>query len=158
VWCGVLVWGAVCTCLLGKRNVFLRSRGDDCVCCVPDAYIKMNAHTANMLQPAIIHNAGIMRGGSGSTLFTTNTLSPYMLTCLVKPPKRLIFLSSQLHNGGDPSLKNLQQCGYGDSKLHNTMMTFAFARKFRDVEVSSLDPGRHIELSLVTHSDFVSGG
>jgi len=79
---------------------------------------------------------------SGSTLFTTNTLSPYILTCLVAPPKRLVFLSSQLHHGGDPALKNLQQCDYSDSKLHNTMMTFAFARKFPGVEVSSLDPGK----------------
>lgn len=82
-----------------------------------------------------------MRGTSGSTLFTTNTLSPYILTCLVAPPKRLVFLSSQLHHGGDASLKNLQHCDYSDSKLHNTMMAFAFARKFPAVEVSSLDPG-----------------
>jgi len=60
---------------------------------------------------------------------------------LVKPPKRLCFLSSQLHQGGDSSLKNITSCGYGDSKLHNTMMAFAFARKFPNVEVSSLDPG-----------------
>lgn len=55
-------------------------------------------------------------------LFATNTLAPYMLTCLVQRPKRLVFLSSQLHQGGDSSLRNLKSCGYGDSKLHNTMM------------------------------------
>lgn len=97
---------------------------------------------------AIIHNAGVMHIPSSSkgpeglpTLFATNTLAPYMLACLVKPPKRLVFLSSQLHQGGDSSLRNIQSCGYGDSKLHNTMMAFAFARKLPNIEVSSLDPG-----------------
>jgi len=97
---------------------------------------------------AIIHNAGVMGVPSSSkgpeglpTLFATNTLAPYMLTCLVKPPKRLVFLSSQLHQGGDSSLREIQRCGYGDSKLHNTMMAFAFASKLEGVEVSSLDPG-----------------
>jgi len=97
---------------------------------------------------AIIHNAGVMGVPSSSkgpeglpTLFATNTLAPYTLACLVKPPKRLVFLSSQLHQGGDSSLRDIQKCGYGDSKLHNTMMAFAFARKYPGVEVSSLDPG-----------------
>jgi len=97
---------------------------------------------------AIIHNAGVMRISSSSkgpegipTLFATNTLAPYILSCLVTPPKRLVFLSSQMHQGGDSSLRNLQECGYSDSKLHNTMMAFAFARKYPGVEVSSLDPG-----------------
>lgn len=100
---------------------------------------------------AIIHNAGVMRIPSSSkgpeglpTLFATNTLAPYLLTCLVTPPaKHLVFLSSQLHNSGDPSLKNLQSCGYSDSKLHNTMMAFAFARRMEKagVAVNSLDPG-----------------
>jgi len=68
-------------------------------------------------------------GDSSSTpeglgkLFATNTLASYVLTCLVQPtPKRVVYLSSQLHQGGDASLRNLKHCGYGDSKLHNTMM------------------------------------
>lgn len=97
----------------------------------------------------IIHNAGVMHGVAGTkgpegipTLFAVNTLAAYMLTCLVVPPPRnLVFLSSQLHSGGDASLRNLRECGYSDSKLHNTMMAFAFARKWPDVVVSSLDPG-----------------
>lgn len=97
---------------------------------------------------AIIHNAGVMRVPSSSTgpeglptLFATNTLAPYVLTCLVKQPKRLVFLSSGMHQGGDESLKNLKSCGYSDSKLHNTMMAFAFAKRFPNVAVSSVDPG-----------------
>ncbi|KAJ9664680.1 hypothetical protein H2198_000026 [Neophaeococcomyces mojaviensis] len=111
---------------------------------------KQLAQELNKLGPwdSIIHNAGVMRVSSSTkgkedlpVLFATNTLAPYMLTCLVKPPKRLTFLSSQMHQGGDPSLRNLTSCGYSDSKLHNTMMAFAFAKKFPNVEVSSLDPG-----------------
>lgn len=100
---------------------------------------------------AIIHNAGVMHIPSSSkgpeglpTLFATNTLAPYILTCLVDPPaKHLSFLSSQLHNSGDASLKNLKGCGYSDSKLHNTMMAFAFARKMEKAGclVNSIDPG-----------------
>lgn len=96
----------------------------------------------------IIHNAGVMRVISSSkgaegipTLFATNTLAPYILTSLVKPPKRLIFLSSQMHQSGDPSLQNLQSCGYSDSKFHNTALAFYFAKKFPGCEVNSLDPG-----------------
>lgn len=99
---------------------------------------------------AIIHNAGVMRISANSkgpeglpTLFATNTLAPYMLSCLVKPPKNLVFLSSQLHQGGDASLKDLKNAGYSDSKLHNTMMAFWFAKQkaYAETRVSSLDPG-----------------
>lgn len=99
---------------------------------------------------AIIHNAGVMRISSSSTgaeglptLFATNTLAPYMLTCLVTPPKNLVFLSSAMHQGGDASLRNIKGASYSDSKLHNTMMAFWFARQkgFENVNVSSLDPG-----------------
>ncbi|KAH8589453.1 short chain dehydrogenase [Bisporella sp. PMI_857] len=90
---------------------------------------------------AIVHNAGVMRGDS---IFAVNTLAPYILTCLVNPPaKRVIFLSSSMHQGGDPSLKNIEQSGYSDTKLHNIMLAFWFARKFggEGVSCNSLDPG-----------------
>lgn len=48
---------------------------------------------------AIIHNAGIMRGGANGALFNVNTMSPYLLTCLVDPPpKRYVFLSRSVHH------------------------------------------------------------
>lgn len=100
---------------------------------------------------AIIHNAGVMRIDSSSTgpeglptLFATNTLAPYILACQVNPPsQRLVFLSSQLHNGGDASLRDIKAASYSDSKLHNTMMAFYFSRQsaFKNVQVTSLDPG-----------------
>ncbi|KAK7193520.1 hypothetical protein DPSP01_000078 [Paraphaeosphaeria sporulosa] len=100
---------------------------------------------------AIIHNAGVMRISSSSrgpeglpTLFATNTLAPYMLTCLVQPPpKNLIFLSSSMHNSGDATLRDIKAASYSDSKMHNTMLAFWFAQQpaFQKTVVSSLDPG-----------------
>lgn len=53
----------------------------------------------------------------------------------------LINLSS-MHQGGDASLKNIDQCGYGDSKLHNIMLALWFAKRFGDrVASNSIDPG-----------------
>jgi NAD(P)-dependent dehydrogenase (short-subunit alcohol dehydrogenase family) len=47
-----------------------------------------------------------------------------------------------MHQGGDASLKNIEQCGYSDTKLHNTMFAFWFAKHFGpNVTCSSLDPG-----------------
>ncbi|KAI5362585.1 putative short-chain dehydrogenase/reductase SDR, NAD(P)-binding domain superfamily [Septoria linicola] len=100
---------------------------------------------------SIIHNAGVMRDVAGKTapnakyglLFATNTLAPYVLTSLVaEHSKRYVFLGSQMHAGGDGLLKNVTSCGYGDSKLHDIMLSFAFARHLTGVdEVNVLDPG-----------------
>lgn len=102
---------------------------------------------------SIVHSAGVMRGLSGKTapnakygmLFATNTLAPYVLTSLIAGhSKRYVFLSSQMHAGGDGTLRNIRDCGYGDSKLHNVMLAFGFARHLKDqgVEESNvLDPG-----------------
>ncbi|KIW09978.1 hypothetical protein PV08_11754 [Exophiala spinifera] len=123
---------------------------------------KQLARDANALGAfdAVIHNAGLYTGPYRKTregwpsVFAVNTLSPYILTCLIQPtPKRLVYVSSGLHNGGDASLKDLtwQQRGgergfsdsqaYGDTKLHNVMLAAAFARRWPDVQSSSLDPG-----------------
>src|SRR5262245_48979140 len=42
---------------------------------------------------AIIHNAGLYQA-SHETILKVNTLAPYLLTCLIQRPKRLIYLSS----------------------------------------------------------------
>ncbi|KXT12099.1 hypothetical protein AC579_7969 [Pseudocercospora musae] len=102
---------------------------------------------------AIVHNAGVMHGVSGKKaaegdyglLFATNTLAPYALTSLIAgASKRHVFLGSQMSDGGDGSLGNLKDCGYGDSKLHNILLAYGFARhlKAQGVEESNaLDPG-----------------
>ena len=39
----------------------------------------------------IIHNAGVFHV-SGQVIFTVNTLAPYILTCLIQKPERLVYL------------------------------------------------------------------
>src|SRR6185295_418586 len=42
---------------------------------------------------AVIHNAAVYKA-SAEEIFHVNTLAPYVLTCLIHTPKRLIYLSS----------------------------------------------------------------
>lgn len=101
---------------------------------------------------AIIQNAGIGYGGTStremtsdgiSAVFACNTLAPYILTCLMNKPKsRILFMSSDSHYGGDESLKNCTtSSSYGNSKLHDTMLANAFARRWNDVQSVSMHPG-----------------
>lgn len=60
---------------------------------------------------AVIHNAavGYREPRSIATedglphVFAVNTLAPYLLTALITQPKRLVYLSSGLHQSGDPT-------------------------------------------------------
>jgi NAD(P)-dependent dehydrogenase (short-subunit alcohol dehydrogenase family) len=60
---------------------------------------------------AVIHNAGVgYREPRVETIdglehiFAVNVLAPYLLTALIEPPGRLVYLSSGMHTGGDASL------------------------------------------------------
>jgi NAD(P)-dependent dehydrogenase (short-subunit alcohol dehydrogenase family) len=106
---------------------------------------------------AVIHNAGIgyreprrIPTEDGLPhLFAVNTLAPYILTALIKKPKRLVYLSSGLHQGGDESLKDLAwehrpwqgQQAYSDTKLHDVLLAFAVGRRWKDVLSNALEPG-----------------
>lgn len=93
---------------------------------------------------AIIHNAGVYRE-SDSLTFAVNSLAPYILTCLIQKPERLIYLSSGLHLQGNPDFKNMSkdtvQFNYSDSKLHVLLLSMAAARKWPDVYVNTVNPG-----------------
>jgi NAD(P)-dependent dehydrogenase (short-subunit alcohol dehydrogenase family) len=93
---------------------------------------------------AVIHNAGVYRG-SAKELFAVNTLAPYVLTCLIQKPKRLIYLSSGMHLQGRSKLDYLKtdisHITYADSKLHVLMLCMAVARKWSDVYANAVDPG-----------------
>src|SRR6202161_3819416 len=64
---------------------------------------------------AVIHNAAIgyreqhcIETEDGLPhVFAVNTLAPYILTALIEKPKRLVYLSSGLHQSGDTSLQDL---------------------------------------------------
>ncbi len=106
---------------------------------------------------AVIHNAAVgykekrrVETPDGlAKVFAVNSLAPYVLTALIAKPKRLIYVSSELHKNGDPSLKDLQwkdrQWGgtkaYSDSKLHNVLLAFAVARRWPQVLSNAIEPG-----------------
>lgn len=106
---------------------------------------------------AVIHNAGVgyrearrVETEDGLPhVFAVNTLAPYILTALIRRPKRLIYLSSGLHQSGDASLKELAwkerpwrgQQAYSDTKLHDVILAFAIARLWPDVFSNALEPG-----------------
>jgi NAD(P)-dependent dehydrogenase (short-subunit alcohol dehydrogenase family) len=93
---------------------------------------------------AIIHNAGVYNA-SAKNLFTVNTLAPYILTCLIQKPERLIYLSSGMHEDGRSKLdnfnKDLSGINYSDTKLHVLILCKAVARKWSDVYANAVNPG-----------------
>lgn len=111
---------------------------------------KKLAADADKLGPfdCVMHNAGLytgmehVKGKSGlPSLFTVNTLAPYLLTSLMERPKRLVYVSSGLHSGGKPRLDSLEGSEYADSKVQVIMVAKAFARRFKGVESNAVDPG-----------------
>lgn len=93
---------------------------------------------------AVIHNAGVYQV-SAKDIFSVNTLAPYILTCLIQKPKRLIYLTSGLHLQGHAKLESfksdLGRITYSDSKLHVVMLCLAVARKWPGVYANAVDPG-----------------
>jgi NAD(P)-dependent dehydrogenase (short-subunit alcohol dehydrogenase family) len=93
---------------------------------------------------AVIHNAGVYPA-LANELFAVNTLAPYILTCLIQPPKRLIYLSSGMHLSGSPKIEslkaNMNRVSYSDTKLHVLMLCMAVARKWKDVYANAVNPG-----------------
>ena len=93
---------------------------------------------------AVIHNAGVYEAPSEEIL-AVNTLAPYILTCLIERPKRLIYLSSGMHLDGRSKLESFKthpsRLTYSDSKLHVLMLCLAVARKWPEVYANAVDPG-----------------
>lgn len=105
---------------------------------------------------AVIHNAAVgYREGHHLTadglphVFAINTLAAYILTALIERPHRLIYLSSGMHHHADANLDDILwkkrrwngSNAYAESKLHDTMLAFAVARRWPDVLSNSLEPG-----------------
>jgi NAD(P)-dependent dehydrogenase (short-subunit alcohol dehydrogenase family) len=106
---------------------------------------------------AIIHNAAVgyrepqrVETKDGfAHVFAINSLAHYVLTALIHPPRRLIYISSELHKQGDPSPSDLNwterpwqgQQAYSDSKLHNVLLAFAMARRLPGITCNAMTPG-----------------
>jgi NAD(P)-dependent dehydrogenase (short-subunit alcohol dehydrogenase family) len=106
---------------------------------------------------AVIHNIGIgyreprrIETEDGlSHLFAINVLAPYLLTALVTPPDRLVYLSSGMHPGGRPDFDDLQwerrswngAQAYSESKFLDVLLAFGVARYWPDVLSNALEPG-----------------
>jgi NAD(P)-dependent dehydrogenase (short-subunit alcohol dehydrogenase family) len=106
---------------------------------------------------AIIHNAGVGYRESRrvetqdrlAQVFAVNVLAPYLLTCLIERPDRLVYLSSGMHRGGNPDLDDPQWTrrrwngaqAYSDSKLFDVVLAFAVARLWPDVLSNAMTPG-----------------
>ncbi|MEV4350008.1 SDR family NAD(P)-dependent oxidoreductase [Actinoplanes sp. NPDC049596] len=106
---------------------------------------------------AVIHNAGIgyrerERGCTPeghARVLAVNVLAPYILTGLMRRPGRLVYLSSGMHQGGQASVADIDWFerpwdgvqAYSDSKLFDTTLAFAVARRWPDVLSNSVEPG-----------------
>jgi NAD(P)-dependent dehydrogenase (short-subunit alcohol dehydrogenase family) len=105
---------------------------------------------------AVIHNAGVgyrerraeIEPGIPS-VFAVNVLAPYILTALIKKPKRLVYLSSGMHRGVQLREDDLLwtkrawsgSSAYAESKLCDVLLAFAIARCWKDVKSNALEPG-----------------
>ena len=93
---------------------------------------------------AVIHNAGAYQA-SAETIFKVNVIAPYVLTCLIHRPGRLVYLSSGMHLQGRATPDTLQKAhariSYSDSKLLVLMLCKAVARLWPTVCANAVDPG-----------------
>ena len=93
---------------------------------------------------AVIHNAGVYRAPA-EDIFAVNTLAPYILTCLIEKPDRLIYVSSDMHEQGRAKLESFKtdigRITYSDSKLHVLMLCKSVARRWPEVYANALNPG-----------------
>lgn len=93
---------------------------------------------------AVIHNAGVF---TGAAILPVNVVAPYVLTALIPRPRRLVFLSSEMHYDGRPALDGMawdgarESASYSDSKLFVTAFAAALARRWPEVESQAVDPG-----------------
>ena len=123
-----------------------------------DAWVKADGMADGVAAfDAVIHNAAVgykekrrIETVDGlAHVFAVNTLAPYALTALMARPRRLVYVSSELHRRGDATLSDLQwqrrswngNQAYSDSKLHDALLALAVARRWPDVACNAIEPG-----------------
>jgi NAD(P)-dependent dehydrogenase (short-subunit alcohol dehydrogenase family) len=106
---------------------------------------------------AVIHNAGIgyrerrriATADGHEHVLAVNVLAPYLLTALIERPARLVYLSSGMHRGGTVSTADLDwerrswngSQAYSDSKLFDTVLALAAARRWPGGLSNAVEPG-----------------
>jgi NAD(P)-dependent dehydrogenase (short-subunit alcohol dehydrogenase family) len=105
---------------------------------------------------AVIHNAAVgfqeshrVTADGLPHVFAINTLAPYVLTALIERPRRLVYLSSGMHERATAHLDDILwrkrswdgSSAYAESKLHDVMLAFAVARLWPNVLSNVLTPG-----------------
>ena len=123
------------------------------------AGMRQVAEQANRLGrfDAVIHNVGVgyreprrIETADGLPhVFAINVMAPYLLTCLMERPKRLVYLSSGMHHHVDAELDDAlwrrrgwnASRAYAESKLYDVMLAFAVSRRWPDVISTALEPG-----------------
>ena len=105
---------------------------------------------------AVIHNAAVgyreeqrLTSDGVPHVFAINTLAPYILTMLIDRPKRLVYLSSGMHERANANLDDIfwrkrrwdGSSAYAESKLHDVMLAFNVARLWRNVLSNAVTPG-----------------
>jgi NAD(P)-dependent dehydrogenase (short-subunit alcohol dehydrogenase family) len=104
----------------------------------------------------IIHNAGVgsaekrrVTDDGFEQILQVNVLAPYLLTCLISAPARLVYLTSGLQARGRGHLDDLQferrpwngMQAYSDSKFWDVVLAFAVARHWPGALSNAVDPG-----------------
>jgi NAD(P)-dependent dehydrogenase (short-subunit alcohol dehydrogenase family) len=147
------------------------ARGREALAAVPGAEAVLTGDLASLAQTrilaekadaagpfdAVVHNAAVgfrekrrIETEDGLPhVFAVNTLAPYVLTALMRRPRRLVYIGSELHRRGDTTLEDLLwqrrawngHQAYCDSKLHDTMLAFAVARRWPGALSNALEPG-----------------
>jgi NAD(P)-dependent dehydrogenase (short-subunit alcohol dehydrogenase family) len=106
---------------------------------------------------AVIHNAAVgyrearrIETQDGLPhVFAVNTLAPYILSCLIPRPARLVYLSSGMHRSTSANLNDVTwesrpwqgAQAYAESKLHDVLLAFAIARRWPGVLSNAVEPG-----------------
>ena len=91
---------------------------------------------------AVIHNAGVL---NAPDVLAVNTVAPFVLTAIMRKPRRLIYVSSSMHRQGSPTLRGFTpqtaRASYEDSKLYITTLAAAVANRWADTVSHAVDPG-----------------
>lgn len=92
----------------------------------------------------IIHNVGVY-GAPADKMLKVNSLSPYILTSMVKKPQHLIYITSDLHRSGSLKFGEIvsdrPNITYGDTKLQLITLAMTVSRYWPDIHVNAIRPG-----------------